>query len=166
MSDKNYMTPSCFEKMSSEMSWLVKEERPRVTEIVKWAASLGDRSENADYLYAKKRIREIDKRINFLNKRLEKSEVINPSEVQSEVVQFGATVTIELDGEEVQYSIVGVDESNVKLGLISWKSPIGRGLLGKSIGDEVLVRSPNGIREIEIIDIQYIPIEVNDEGSM
>ncbi len=157
------MTPHCFKKMSEEIAWLVKKERPRVTEVVKWAASLGDRSENADYLYAKKRIREIDKRINFLNKRLESCEVIDPLKINSDKIQFGATVGVEIDGEPTTYSIVGIDESDVKLGLISWRSPIGKNLLGKIVGDEFTIMTPSGQREVEVLSIKYVEIRRGDE---
>lgn len=152
------MTPHCHKKLSSELEELVKLERPKMTEVVKWAAALGDRSENADYLYGKKRIREIDKRINFLSKRLENAEVIEPTSVSSDNVKFGATVTIEEEGEEKVVSIVGIDESDVKSGLISWVSPLGRSLLGKNEGDIASFQTPNGEREIEVIKIEYIDI--------
>lgn len=152
------MTPHCHNKLSSELEQLVKLERPKMTEVVKWAAALGDRSENADYLYGKKRIREIDKRINFLSKRLENAEVIEPASVSSDNIKFGATVTIEEEGEEKVVSIVGIDESDVKSGLISWVSPLGKSLLGKNEGDIASFQTPNGEREIEVIKIEYIDI--------
>ena len=152
------MTPRCFKAMSDELTELIKVERPKMTEVVKWAAALGDRSENADYLYGKKRIREIDKRINFLTKRLDASEVIDPTHISSDDIKFGATVKVEEDSHVNIYSIVGIDESDVKNGRISWKSPLGRGLLGKKVGDLIEFQTPNGPRELEVLGIQYIEI--------
>ena len=123
--DKNYITPVGFEKLKSEYSELLNKERPKVVETVAWAASNGDRSENADYIYGKRRLREIDSRLRFLGGKIEKAFVVDPATVRSEKVVFGATVTFENeDGDVVKYQIVGEDELDIKLGKISWKSPV------------------------------------------
>jgi transcription elongation factor GreB len=156
MDKKNYMTPVGHKKLSDELAQLWRVERPEVTKLVQWAASNGDRSENADYIYGKKRLREIDRRIRFLSARLEMSQVIDPSNIQSTTVQFGATVKIqEEQGIVKTFSIVGVDEIDTAKGYISWQSPIGRSLLGKSEGDEVLIRTPAGEVLYEVVEIIY-----------
>ena len=158
--EKNYLTPKGYQKLLQELNHLLKEERPKVTETIAWAASNGDRSENADYIYGKKRLREIDRRIRFLNRRLEKVEVIEPSEIQSSRVQFGATVKVENEeGEQKTFVIIGVDESDARKGLISWQSPIGKALLGKEVGDTALVKAPGGEIEFEILSVEYNSIE-------
>ncbi len=150
------MTPACFSRLSNEMENLLKVERPETTKVIAWAAGNGDRSENADYIYGKKRLREIDRRLRFLKKRLSDAVVINPIEMKSSKVQFSATVTVEdEDGEQRSYSIVGVDEVEVSKGWISWKSPIGKSLLGKMVGDCVEVKAPKECFELEIIKIEY-----------
>lgn len=162
MSKINYTTRVGFEKYREELNQLVKVERPEMTKTVAWAASLGDRSENADYKYGKKKLREIDKRIRFLTSRIEDAVVVDPENVVAEKIQFGATVKVlDEEGEEKSYSIVGVDETNPSKGLISWRSPIGKALLGKEEGDDITVRTPNGLLELEIIEVQYI--EIKDE---
>lgn len=160
MNEKNYITPKGFEKLRSELDYLVKIDRPEVTRTVSWAASNGDRSENADYQYGKKRLREIDRRVRFLTGRIEKAEVIDPVRNQGlKKVQFGATVTVESDDGEIKiFIIVGVDEINTALGLISWKSPIGRALLGKNSGDDVLIKTPAKEFEYTIINVEYLEI--------
>lgn len=156
---KNYITPHGYAKLTSERDNLVKVERPETTKVVSWAASLGDRSENADYQYGKKKLREIDRRIRFLNTRLDAAEVVDPTKIKSEKVQFGATVTICDEEEKTRiFTIVGEDESSPKHGLISWRSPIGAKLLGRSIGDTVTISAPNGETEMEITKIEYKPI--------
>jgi transcription elongation factor GreB len=160
--EKNYITPLGLKKLMDEQEHLLKVERPEVTKVVTWAASLGDRSENADYQYGKKRLREIDRRLRFLAKRIDAAEVVNPEEITSEKVQFGASIIIEDDeGKEKSYSIVGVDETNTEKSYISWKSPIGRALLGKEEGDEVIVRTPQGDVEytLNLIEYKFIPME-------
>ncbi|WP_417335493.1 transcription elongation factor GreB [Halobacteriovorax marinus] len=153
---KNYMTPKCFDELTAEMENLLKVERPKTTQIIAWAAGNGDRSENADYIYGKKRLREIDRRLRFLKKRLDDSEVIDPLKMSSEKVQFSATVTVEDEEAEVKvYSIVGIDEVEVSKGKISWRSPIGRALLGKEVEDIVSIDAPNGSFELEILKIEY-----------
>ncbi len=163
MSEKNYITPKGFSKLQSELEYLLKTERPEVTKTVAWAASNGDRSENADYQYGKKRLREIDRRLRFLTTRLDKAVVVDPlNNKGKDIVQFGAQVTIvNIDDdcdEEVDhkiYTIVGVDEIKTEIGLISWRSPIGSALIGKKVGDEVKIRSPKGEYFFEIIKIEY-----------
>jgi transcription elongation factor GreB len=154
---KNYITPSGIEKLKMEYRELMHGERPKVVEVVTWAAGNGDRSENADYQYGKKRLREIDKRVRFLIQRIDKAEVIDPKTVKSVAVVFGATVTImNEDEQKLTYQIVGEDEFEIKLNKISWKSPIARALLGKKVGDEVVIHKPNGEEHVTIEEIQYI----------
>jgi len=158
---KNYITPTGFHKLQDELNLLIKKERPEITKIVTWAASLGDRSENADYIYGKKRLREIDSRIRFLQKRIDCAEVVDPSKVRSDKIQFGATVTIiNLDaGEEKSPTIVGIDEIDSQKGHISWKSPIASAMLGKKVGDVFTVIAPSGSVEYEVLHILYKEIE-------
>ncbi len=159
---KIYMTPACAEKFRQELKDLLYKERPHMVETVAWAASNGDRSENADYHYGKKRLRQIDGRIRFIQKRLEVADIVDPLEQGKRAgdrVLFGCTVTVENeDGEEKVYSIVGVDEINTEAGLISWVSPVGRALLGHRLGDVVVVRVPQGEMELEIVAVEYLPI--------
>jgi transcription elongation factor GreB len=157
---KNYMTRGGYESLRRELDELVRDERPKVVETVAWAASNGDRSENGDYLYGKKRLREIDRRIRYLIKRIENAEVVDPERQQGrEQVFFGATVTIaDSDGDNEQvWQIVGVDEADAAKGRISWISPLARALLKARMGDVVTFASPAGSREIEILDIRYPP---------
>ncbi len=157
---KNYITPAGAEALRAELKKLRYEERPEVTRIVSWAAGNGDRSENGDYLYGKKRLREIDKRMRFLAKRLEAAEIVDPLAIQVSYVQFGATVTLRYeDGSEKTYSIVGVDEVDLSKGRISWMSPLARALLKASEGDLVTFHSPKGQQDVEVISVRYIPIE-------
>lgn len=153
---KNYITPAGSERLRSELKELLHVKRPEVVEVVAWAASNGDRSENADYIYGKKRLREIDRRIRFLTKRLEIAEVIDPTQQKSETVRFGATVkVVDEQGSERTYSIVGIDETDGKRGRISWISPVGRALLKAKVGDAVTVRTPKGEEDLEVLDIRY-----------
>lgn len=153
---KNYITPEGFEKLRSEYVELLNVERPKVVEVVAWAASNGDRSENADYQYGKRRLREIDKRIFFLKNRMQDVEVVDPLKVTSDKVVFGATVTMENeDGEEVIYQIVGEDEIDVKRQRISWKSPLAKTILGKKVDDEVKLVKPTGEEFLTILNIEY-----------
>lgn len=154
--EKNYITPTGLQKLQAEYTELFHKERPKVVETVAWAASNGDRSENADYQYGKKRLREIDRRLKFLTDRLDAAEVVDPSKVQSDKVLFGATVTIldEIDVEHT-YQIVGEDELDPSKGKISWKSPIAKAVLGKKIGDAVMIQKPAGAVEVEIVAIAY-----------
>jgi len=153
---KNYITPSGLERLKAEYHELMHIERPRVVDVVQWAASNGDRSENADYQYGKKRLREIDKRVRFLMQRIEKAEVVDPKALKSATVVFGATVTIlNEEQEESTYQIVGEDEFDIKSRKISWKSPVAKALLGKKAGDEALIQKPNGEEYITIEKIEY-----------
>lgn len=155
----NYMTRRGYEILRTELDQLVRDERPKLVETVRWAAGNGDRSENGDYIYGKKRLREIDRRIRFLIKRLENSTVVTPSEQENtEQVFFGATVTVcDVDGDAEQtYQIVGVDEANASEGRISWIAPLSRALLKAREGDVVRFASPAGLREIEVLEIRYI----------
>ncbi len=156
---RNYMTRKGYEVLRMELDNLVRDERPQLVETVRWAASNGDRSENGDYIYGKKRLREIDRRIRFLIKRLESSTVVTPSEQENtEQVFFGATVTVcDIDGTEEQtYQIVGVDEANASEGRISWIAPLSRALLKAREGDVIRFASPAGLREIEVVEIRYV----------
>lgn len=156
MSEKNYITPEGLARLKAEYHKLLHVERPKVVETVAWAASNGDRSENADYIYGKRRLREIDGRLGFLGKRLEKVELIDPKSLSTEKVVFGATVTIENeDGVEIIYQIVGEDETDAKLGRISWKSPVAKALLGKKVGDEALVQKPTSQEHLTLKNLQY-----------
>lgn len=155
--DKNYLTPSGFEKLKTEYHQLLNEDRPKVVATVAWAASNGDRSENADYIYGKRRLREIDSRLRFLLTRLDKAFVVDPKTLSGDRVVFGATVTVENEeGEELTYQIVGEDEFDIKLGKVSWKSPIAKALLGKAVDDEVLVKKPQGEETLLIKQIKFI----------
>jgi transcription elongation factor GreB len=158
---RNYMTPAGHARMQAELAHLVRTERPEVVNIVSWAAGNGDRSENGDYIYGKKRLREIDRRIRFLTKRLENAVVVDPTRQENDdVVFFGATVTVlEEDGAESRYSIVGLDEAEPGRNRISWISPLARALLKARVGDSVRFQAPGGPRELEIIDIEYLPLD-------
>ena len=156
MSEKNYITPEGLEKLKAEYYKLFHEERPKVVETVAWAASNGDRSENADYIYGKKRLREIDRRLRFLTGRLENAEVVDPQILTGRNVLFGATVTlIDEDEKSVIYQIVGEDEWDISKNKISWKSPVAKALLGKKEGDEVLIKKPTGEEYVTIEKVQY-----------
>ncbi|MBM3649118.1 MAG: transcription elongation factor GreB [Alphaproteobacteria bacterium] len=158
LSAKNYMTPAGFARMRQELDTLMRKERPDVVKVVSWAASNGDRSENGDYIYGKKRLREIDRRIRFLSKRLERSEVVDPAKrPKTDQVFFGATVTWANDkGEERTVKIVGVDEVDLSKGHVSWISPIARALLRAHEGDVVRMRTPAGEEDIEIVKVTYV----------
>jgi transcription elongation factor GreB len=160
---KNYITPAGARKLQEELKHLVFKERPEVTQVVSWAAGNGDRSENGDYIYGKKRLREIDRRIRFLNKRLESVEVVDPLKVKCDQVRFGATVTIrDEDDNEKTYSIVGIDETDLSRGRISWISPLANALLKAHEGDYVTFRSPKGVQNIEVVRIEYKNLEDGD----
>lgn len=160
MEKNNYISPQGHQRLLSELENLLRVERPEVTKLVQWAASNGDRSENADYIYGKRRLREIDRRIRFLSQRLDKAVVVDPSQIKSTKVQFGATVDVQdEEGNSKRLTIVGVDEVDTAKNRISWQSPIGRALLGKSVGEEVLVRVPSGEITYEVIEINYEPIK-------
>ena len=154
---KNYMTPEGHRSMREELQRLLREERPKTVDIVSWAAGNGDRSENGDYLYGKKRLREIDRRVRFLSKRLETAIVVDPAAQQNrDQVFFGATVTYAReDGAEQTVTIVGIDEADLDRGRVSWISPIARALLKAQEGDIVDLRTPSGVERIEVIEIRY-----------
>lgn len=156
---KNYITPQGYERLRTELLDLIDNERPRIVEIVHWAASNGDRSENGDYLYGKKRLREIDRRIRFLTKRLEIAEITDPSVHHGgEQVFFGATVLYaDETGLEQSLSIRGIDEADSAAGEVSWVAPIARALLKAHIGDVVRLTTPSGVRDIEVLDVSYPP---------
>jgi transcription elongation factor GreB len=160
---KNYLTPMGWRRMRDEVTWLVKTERPNVTSVVSWAAKLGDRSENADYQYGKKRLREIDRRIRYLTKRLEAAEVVDPAvREETDQVFFGATVSYANSaGEEHTIRIVGIDETDLPRNYVSWVSPIARALIKAREGDTVHLHTPGGDEEIEILEVRYeaIPME-------
>jgi transcription elongation factor GreB len=154
---RNYMTPAGYARLRAELFDLIDNERPKVVEVVHWAASNGDRSENGDYLYGKKRLREIDRRIRFLTKRLEIAEVTDPAlHHGTEQVFFGAKVTyIESNGIERTITILGIDEADSLQGQVSWVSPIARTLLKSRVGDELKLVTPTGVLDIEVLDVQY-----------
>jgi len=159
MVEKIYMTPGCAENLKAELKDLLYKQRPEMVDTVAWAASNGDRSENADYHYGKKRLRQIDGRIRFLQQRLEAADIVDPvaqRELAGDKVLFGCTVTVENEnGDEKTYAIVGVDEIDLQRGRISWVSPLGKALLGASEGDLISFRSPGGVEELEIAKVEY-----------
>lgn len=158
---KNYITTKGMERLVAEQDHLLQVERPETVKIVSWAASLGDRSENADYQYGKKRLREIDKRLRFLRDRIASAEVIDPAKQSGERIKFGATITLEDESGRVKsVSIVGIDESSPAEGRVSWASPLGSVLLGKSLGDEISFNSPHGEVYYMINNIDYREIFV------
>ena len=153
---KNYITPHGLKTLQEEYKHLKFKERPSVTKTVQWAAENGDRSENADYTYGKKRLREIDRRLRFLRKRIEAAEVIDPAAITKDVVQFGATVSVRYeDDSEKTFVIVGADEINIDKGRISWMSPLASALMKAKEGDAIIFRSPRGPQEIEVLSIRY-----------
>lgn len=157
---KNYITPQGIERLRSEWKKLMDVDRPEIVKVIQWAAGNGDRSENGDYIYGKRKLREIDRRIRFLTKRMENAEVIDPTAQNSDKVVFGATVTIlDESGNERKYSIVGIDETDGKRGRISWISPIAKALLQKKVGDTATVRLPKGEEDFEIVKIAYLALE-------
>jgi transcription elongation factor GreB len=160
-STNNYVTPAGFKRLKDEALQLIDRERPDLVKVVQWAASNGDRSENADYIYGKRRLREIDRRIRFLTKRLDAAVVVDPAVREAtDQVFFGATVTLmHSNGEEKTYSIVGIDETDASRGRISWISPLARALLKAHEGDTVVLRTPAGQEEIEIVSVEYREID-------
>lgn len=154
---KNYVTRNGYERLRAELLGLMDEERPKVVEAVHWAAKNGDRSENGDYLYGKKRLREIDRRIRFLTKRLEIAEVVDPSAHHgSDQVFFGATVTYaDESGQETTITILGTDETDFTQGQVSWVAPVSRALLKSRVGDVVKLAVPGGVQELEVLDVSY-----------
>jgi len=158
MNTKNYITPSGHQRLKDELLQLLDVDRPATVQIVHWAASNGDRSENGDYIYGKKRLREIDRRIRFLNQRLEFAHVLDPSTREAtNQVFFGATITYQnSQNKQRTIRIVGVDEVDVEHGDVSWISPIAKAMLKKSIGDEITLETPEGLETLEILDVQYL----------
>jgi transcription elongation factor GreB len=154
---KNYMTPEGHRRLSQELQGLLRDERPKTVETVAWAAGNGDRSENGDYIYGKKRLREIDRRIRFLSKRLEAAEIVDPArQTRHDQVFFGATVTYaDASGAERTVTIVGIDEADLDRGRVSWISPVARALLKAREGDVVQLHTPGGVEAIEVIAIRY-----------
>ena len=154
---KNYITPTGFARLRSELLELIDNERPKIVDIVHWAASNGDRSENGDYLYGKKRLREIDRRIRFLTKRIEIAEVVDPAvHAGSDQIFFGATVTY-VDDESIErtITIMGIDEADSHESQVSWISPVVRALLKARLGDEVQLPTPGGVRNLEVLNVHY-----------
>lgn len=157
---KNYITHNGFLRLKAEVHELLNVERPKVVEVVAWAASNGDRSENADYTYGKKRLREIDRKVRFLQKRLDRAVVVHPENQRGDRVLFGATVKVEDGcGSARTYKIVGIDETDARSGKVSWISPIGKALLQAGVGDFVSLHTPKGEEELEVKKIEFLPID-------
>lgn len=156
---KNLMTPGGHAALEQEFRFLLRDERPKICEIVSWAAGNGDRSENGDYIYNKKRLREIDRRIRYLTKRLEDAEIVDPQKQQGlEQVFFGATVTyVRGDDTELTVTLVGIDEADMSAGKINWLSPVARALMKSRVGDTVEIRTASGVETIEVVSIEYPP---------
>lgn len=154
---KNYITPAGYRRLKDEFDQLWKVERPELVKTITWAASNGDRSENGDYIYGKRRLREIDRRLRFLSKRIDTAEVVDPAQRGNcDQVFFGATVTVcNAQGEEHTYSIVGMDEAEPSRGRISWISPLAKALLKAREGDVVKLHTPGGLEELEVVEIRY-----------
>jgi transcription elongation factor GreB len=167
---RNYITPAGHKRLKDELLHLIDVERPEVVRTVSWAASNGDRSENGDYIYGKKRLREIDRRIRFLIRRLDAAEVVDPlarrDDDAADQVFFGATVTVaDARGEERTISIVGVDEIDTARGYVSWVSPIARALLKAREGDTVQLRTPGGIEELDVVVVRYEPLATGEGAA-
>jgi transcription elongation factor GreB len=163
---KNYITPAGLQRLKDEHAFLLTRERPAVVEVVAWAAGNGDRSENADYQYGKRRLNQIDSRIRFLTKRIDAAVVVDPAAKRSgaaaERVFFGATVTYEDEaGAEHVVSIVGIDEVDTNRGYISWRSPLANALMKASVGDSVSLRAPGKTEQLEITDVEYAAIAID-----
>ncbi len=153
----NYVTPNGFQRLQEELRQQTRVDRPKVVEVVHWAAGNGDRSENGDYIYGKKRLREIDRRIRFLTKRIESAKVVDPAaQTNTEQVFFGATVTYaNSKGDEKTITIVGIDEADLQVGKVSWIAPISRALMKAYEGDTIQFRAPGGVENLEVIEIRY-----------
>ncbi|MSQ50027.1 MAG: transcription elongation factor GreB [Betaproteobacteria bacterium] len=157
---KNYISPAGYARLKAELKQLVELERPEVVRTVSWAAKNGDRSENGDYLYGKKRLREIDRRVRFLIKRLEAAEIVDTAGRDSDQVFFGSTVALKTkNAEKRTITIVGVDETDTAKGRVSWISPIAKALIKAREGDKVLMKTPTGPEELEILEVRYAPID-------
>jgi transcription elongation factor GreB len=154
--EKNYITPAGYRRLREELAQLWEVERPKLVETIAWAASNGDRSENADYIYGKRRLREVDRRVRFLSKRIDSAEVVNNAGRDDDRAYFGATVTYRgRAGVERTVSIVGIDEVDPARGRVSWISPIAKALLKAREGDVVTLRTPAGVEEIEVLEVRY-----------
>src|SRR5689334_20064093 len=152
---KNYITPAGFQRLHDELAQLWKVERPKLVDVIAWAASNGDRSENGDYIYGKRKLREIDRRIRFLNQRIDAAVVVDNAGKEHDKVYFGATVTVaDENGDQRTVTIVGVDEIDLRRRRVSWISPIATALLKASVGDAVTLRTPRGNEELEILEIR------------
>jgi transcription elongation factor GreB len=158
---KNYITPAGFKRLKDEALHLLDKERPELVKVIHWAASNGDRSENADYIYGKRRLRQIDSRIRFLTKRLDNAVVVDPAQREAtDQIFFGATVTVSnAQGEERTYSIVGIDETDLSRGRISWISPLAKALIKAREGDTVTVKTPGGDERLEVVAVEYRQID-------
>jgi transcription elongation factor GreB len=157
---KNYISPAVYARLKAELKLLVETERPEVVRTVSWAAKNGDRSENGDYLYGKKRLREIDRRVRFLIKRLEAAQVVDAAGRDSDQIFFGSTIRIKTkEGEERTITIVGVDETDSPRNRISWISPVAKALIKAREGDTVVLKTPGGVEELEILEVRYDPID-------
>jgi len=158
---KNYITPAGFRRLKDEALQLLNAERPELVRVIQWAAANGDRSENADYIYGKRRLREIDRRIRFLTKRMDAAEVIDPGAREpTDQVFFGATVTLaDQDGRETCYSIVGIDEADATRGRISWVSPLARALLKRHKDERIVFKAPGGDQALDIVTVEYKPLD-------
>ena len=156
---KNYITPAGYRRLVQELDGLWTVERPKLVETIAWAASNGDRSENGDYIYGKRRLREIDRRIRFLSKRLDIAEVVDNSGKDHDCVYFGATVSVaDEEGEERTVTIVGTDEFDPSCGRVSWISPIAKALLRARVGDVITLETPRGVATLEVVDLRYEPL--------
>lgn len=154
---KNYVTPSGYSELQEELRYLLRDERPKIVEVVRWAAGNGDRSENGDYIYGKKRLREIDRRMRYLTKRIENAEIVDPNRQKKLTkVFFGATVTYKKNNTEMTVKLVGIDEADLLKGKVSWISPIAKALLKSEVGDIVKLKTPDGNEELEILEIKYL----------
>ena len=156
---RNYISPAGYARLKSELKTLVETERPEVVRVVSWAAKNGDRSENGDYLYGKKRLREIDRRVRFLIKRMEAAEVVDAAGRDTDQVFFGSTIRIKNKEGEKTISIVGVDETDTAKGRISWVSPVAKALLRAREGDTVTLKTPGGVEQLEILEVRYDAID-------
>jgi len=152
---KNYITPAGYKRLKDEALNLLDKERPELVKVIQWAASNGDRSENADYIYGKRRLREIDRRVRFLIKRLEAAEIVNSSGRDTDQIFFGARVRVRGASGERTVTIVGIDEVDAAQGYVSWISPIARALLKARVGDSVVLRTPAGEEKLDILEVRY-----------
>ena len=160
----NYITPAGYRRLRDEQDQLRLGERPHIVDEVARAAAMGDRSENAEYIYGKKRLREIDRRLRFLDKRIEAAEMVDPATDRGDKVYFGATVDLDYpNGQKRTYALVGEDELDPDRGWISWRSPLGRILMGRTEGDMVVLTHEDQITPIELMEVRYIPLENDDE---